>query len=375
VLRIGIQLDLIGAYGREVLRGIMRYAHVVGEWEFVMPPMYSLGSREVVSPETVDGLVAMVHDGKLLGPFRKAGVAVVNVARTLDQETLATLGLASVLPDDRRIGEVAFEYFRDRGFRNVAFCGHPTAAWSVRRGAAFLAAAEAAGCNCQKVAMADEVPAGWVKELELPCAVLAANDRYAWHAADACRAAGVRVPEDVAILGVDNDVLLADMVQPPVSSVVPGASTVGFEAGRLLSKLMKGEAAPVLPLMVEPEGIITRRSTDVLAISDDMVAGAVRLIRQKGTGNLSVQDIANTLLVSRRSLERRFRAQLGRSLLDEIRRVRIERARRLLCDTGLDMAAITRQCGFSSHERFSTVFRQMMGCTPSEYRRRHRVDR
>ncbi len=373
--RIGVQLDLIGAYGRDVLRGVMRFAKVAADWEFVMPPIYSLGSKRTVSPETVDGVVAMIHDTRDLAVFRRAGVAVVNVARTLEEDQLTELELPSVLPDDRRVGQLACEYFCEKGFRNLAFCGHPSAAWSKSRENAFRAAAEAANCTCQSVNMADEVPLSWVKQLQLPCAVLAANDRYAWHAADACRAVGLRVPEDVAILGVDNDVLLADMVQPPLSSVVPGASTIGFEAGRLLSKLMQGEAPPMRPMLVEPEGVITRRSTDVLAMSDEIVTAAVRLISQRGTGNLSVQDIANTLLVSRRSLERRFRAQMGRSLLEEIRRVRIERARRLLCDTGLDMATITRQCGFSSHERFSTVFRQTMNCTPTEYRRKHRVDR
>lgn len=375
MLRIGIQLDLIGSYGREVLRGIMQFANRAGNWEFIMPPMYSLGRKTTVHPRGVDGMLAMIHDARTIQPFRRAGVPVVNVARTMDDQMLSKLRLPSVLPDDSAIGKLAFEYFYDRGFRSVAFCGHPTAGWSRAREHAFSAAAVAAKCGFQCVHAADEVPLDWVKSLALPTAILAANDRYAWHAVDACRIAGRRMPEDVAILGVDNDVLLTDMVRPSLSSIKPASFLVGFEAGRLLSELLQGRRAPAGPMLVAPEGVLTRHSTDVLVIADESVVAAARFIRENASRPISIDDVLDAVPAGRRTLERRFRAALGRSMLAEIRRVHLDRAMQLLRETDLDIPAVAEGSGFASHARFSSVFRQETGTTPTQYRQNIRGGR
>lgn len=366
---------MVGGYGRDVLRGMMQFANRVGNWEFVMPPMYSLDRKRTVNPRAVDGIVAMLHDARSLKPFRRAGVPLVNVARTLDDAALVRLHLPSVLPDDDAIGRLAYAYFRDRGFRHFGFCGHPAAAWSRARERAFAAAAARDGLTCHAVHVADAVPGAWVRGLTLPSAVLAANDRYAWHAVDACRDVGIRVPEDVAILGVDNDVLLTDMVRPTLSSVRPAGISVGFEAGRLLASLLQGGKASSRPTLVAPEGVVTRHSTDVLVIDDDAALAAARFIRENAARPISIDDVVDAAATGRRTLERRFKAALGRSLHDELRRVRLERAMLLLRDTGLDMPAIAEQCGFSGQARFSTVFRQVVGATPTEYRRRARPGR
>jgi len=375
MLRIGIQLDMVGAYGREVLRGIMQYANRAGNWEFVMPPMYSIDRKKTVSPRAVDGIVAMIHDQRSIMPFRRAGVPVLNVARTLDDEALTTLNLPSVLPDDVAIGRLAYEYFRDRGFRNFGFCGHPTAAWSRARESAFEAAVNADGHQCFRVHVADDVPVDWITTVPVPAAILAANDRYAWHAVDACRNAGLRVPENVAILGCDNDELLVDMVRPSLSSIKPASFAVGYEAGRVLSELMHGGRVSPRPHLVPPEGIVTRHSTDVLVIEDESVAAAARFIRENASKPIGVEAVLDEVATGRRTLERRFREQMGRSLLDEIRRVRIDRAMQLLRDTDLDMPTIAEQCGFSSQARFATVFRQESNSTPTGYRKRLRSGR
>lgn len=375
VLRIGIQLDMVGGYGREVLRGVMQFANRVGNWEFVMPPMYSLDRKRTVSPRAVDGIVAMLHDARTFHPFRRAGVPLVNVARTLDDDTLASLNLPSVLPDDGAIGGLAYAYFHDRGFRNFGFCGHPTAAWSRAREKAFAAGAARDGLPCHSAHVADAVPADWVRSLPLPAAILAGNDRYAWHAVDACRDVGLRVPEDVAVLGVDDDVLLTDMVRPTLSSVKPAAFNVGFEAGRVLSSLLQGAKVSSRPLLVPPEGVVTRHSTDVLVIEDEAALAAARFIRENAARLISIDDVVDAAATGRRTLERRFKAAFGRSLHDELRRVRLDRAMRLLRETSLDMPTVAEQCGFSGQARFSTVFRQHTGTTPTDFRRRARPGR
>jgi LacI family transcriptional regulator len=375
MLKIGIQVDLAGGYGRDALRGVMRYANTVGDWEFVMPPMYSLNTKRTVEPRAVDGVIGMLHSARTFEPFRDAGTPVVNVARTLSADQLAKIGLPSVLPDDGAIGALAYDYLRDLGFRQFGFCGHPTSDWSHQRCKTFAAAAAEDGYPCSTVAAADSVPVEWVVSLKKPCAILAGNDRYAWHAIDACREAGIRVPEDVAILGVDNDVLLAEMVRPTLSSVTPDALSIGYVAAELLAELMKGKPAPAAPVLLPPEGVVTRHSTDVLAMDDPDVVAAARFIRENAAKPISVDDVMDQVSTSRRNLERRFRRELGRSLLDEIRRMHLARAMNLLRNTDLDIPAVAKESGFTGAVRFSTVFRELTGMPPTQYRREQRVRR
>jgi LacI family transcriptional regulator len=372
MLRIGIQLDFAGEYGRGVLRGVMQYANLKGDWEFIMPPMYRLGAKQTIEPGSADGVVAMVHHPKSVVTFQQNKIPVVNTALTLPEEELRRLRLPTVLPDDSAVGRLACEYLWNRGFRQFGFCGHPRAAWSLRRRDAFVAACRERNCSCDVVSVADEVPKSWIASLPRPAAILSANDRYAWHAIDMCRELKIAVPEQIAVLGVDNDALLAEMVRPTLSSIVLPAAKIGFEAGRMLDHLMAGKAVTFEPMFLAPEGVVTRHSTDVLNIEDEVVADAVRFIRESAAHAVSVQDVLNHALISRRNLERRFRRVLNRSLLDEIRRVHVERAADLLRETDIDMPSIAEQCGFSSPIRFSTVFKELMNVAPSVYRRQHR---
>lgn len=350
----------------------MRFASTVGNWQFVMPPMYSLDRKKTVEPESADGVIAMVHSPRTIEPFRARGVPLVNVARTLSPERLIEFGLPTVAPDDEAVGRLGYRYLRDLGFRNFGFCGHPTGDWSLSRCRTFVEQARSDGCWCSSVSAADEVPLEWVRSLPRPCAVLAANDRYAWHAIDACRVVGVRVPEDVAVLGVDNDVLLAELVRPTLSSITPAAFRVGLQAAALLRELLAGEPPPLTPILLTPEGVVTRHSTSVLAMDDPDVAAAVRFIRENAARPIGVDDVMASVPTSRRNLERRFRRELNRSILDEIRRVHLERAAELLRTTDLDMPAVARQSGFRSAVRFSSVFRETYGQAPTAYRRQHR---
>jgi LacI family transcriptional regulator len=331
-----------------------------------------LTSKRTVEPQTADGVVAMVHHPRSLDPFRRAGVPVVNTARTLDDDDLIGLEIPSVLPDDAAVGELALQYFGDRGFRAFGFCGHPRAAWSRQRRDAFVSACRAQGSSCSVTSAADEVSSEWLRSLPRSCGVLAANDRYAWHAIDACRELGIRVPEDLAILGVDNDALLTEMVRPTLSSVILPSERIGYEAARLLDQMLRGKRIAPKLMKLPPEGVATRHSTDVLSIEDADVAEATRFIRENAAVPIAVQDILNRVSMSRRNLERRFKRALGRSLLDEIRRVHLDRAAKLLRETDLDMPEVARQSGFASAIRFSTVFKEMMGTAPSLYRRQRR---
>jgi LacI family transcriptional regulator len=372
MIRIGLQVDLIGSYGRDVLRGLMQYANLAGNWEFVRPTMYSVERNRSLRPKDIHGAVIMVHSMASIRRLRRARVPIVNVAHTLDVQILQQEQLHSVLPDDDAIGRSAYLYFKERGFRSFAFCGHPTVGWSRHRQHAFTESARNDGCACEVQLEADAVSAAWISRLPQPVALFAANDRYAWLAIDACRATRRRVPEDVSILGVDNDLLLVDLVKPTLSSVQSGGYEAGITAGEVLSNLIARKRVPDIVRIIPAQAIVTRNSTEVLAVRDDDVVSALSFIRQSSSKPIGVADVVAEVMVSRRNLERKFREVLGRSILREIRRVRIERACALLRDTSFEMPAIASACGFASHVRFSTVFRQLAGESPTSYRRKHR---
>ena len=373
--RVGILLDMAGAYGRSVLRGVMHFAQVsqlAHDWEFVMPPMYSLARKATIDPSHSDGIVAMVHDERSIAAFRGHGVPVVNTARTLSLKRLWSAKIPSVVPDDGAIGEMAYRYLRERGFTRFGFCGHPTADWSLARHRAFARCCADDGLACASVTRADEVPVKWVSQLPKGTAVLAANDRYAWHAVDACRLADRRVPDDIAVLGVDNDPLIVNMIRPALSSVELPGFRIGIEAGTLLADLLRDRSKAVRPRLFPPTAVIGRASTDVLAIEDDAVVEAVRFVRSNAARRISVNDVVEAVALSRRNLERRFRKVMGRSLLEEIRQARLDRAKQLLRETTLEMPAVARESGYSSAVRFSTVFHAAEGMPPTAFRRLHR---
>lgn len=370
--KVGILVDFAGGYGRAVLRGVMHFAQfAANDWEFAMPPMYRLSRTGRLDPRQLDGAIAMLHDARSATPFQQARVPIVNTARTLSLERLRSARLHSVLPDDGAVGRMAYRYFRERGFAHFAFCGHPTGDWSLARQRAFADAARADGFACEVAVHADEVPVKWVAALPKPVAILAANDRYSWFAVDACRVAQRRIPDDAAILGVDNDELTVAMARPALSSIELPGFRIGAEAAELLAALMQGAKVPPVPRLLPPEGVISRASTDVLALDDAAVVQAIRFIRASAAKPITVNDVLDAVPLGRRSLERRFRQALGRSLLDEIRQAHIERAKQLLRDTTLEMPVVARESGFASAVRFSTVFHAIVGMPPTAFRRAH----
>lgn len=373
--RIGVQIDFAGGYGRAALRGLMQYANLQSDWEFVMPPMYSLLRQQRRSQQLPpnDGTVAMIHSPSSLESYRRAGVPLVNIARTMSAAQLNQHRMHTVVPDDEAIGRLAFDYFFERRFRAFGFCGHPTASWSKLRRDAFVQACRAQGFPCTVISAIDQVPAEWIRSLPRPCAVLAGNDRYAWSAINQCRELAIAVPEEIAVLGVDNDTLLTEMVRPTLSSIDSGGERVGFDAGQMLDALLAGKRIAKRLVLVAPTGVVTRHSTDVLSIEDEVVAQAAKFIREHASEPVGVQDVLDDVMMSRRNLERRFQRVMQRSLHAEIIRVHLDRATRLLRETRFDIPTVATQSGFASHVRFSTVFREQIGQTPTAYRNRFRV--
>jgi LacI family transcriptional regulator len=200
---------------------------------------------------------------------------------------------------------------------------------------------------------------------------MACNDFRGIQALDACRRAGIAVPEEVAVIGVDNEELVCKLAYPPLCSVDPGARSIGYEAAALLDRLMRGEPRPAAPLLIPPVGVIARLSTDVNAIADPDVATAMRFIREHACEGIGVDDVLSHVAVSRSVLQRRFRNLLGRSIHAMIASVRLERAKQLLLETDLPLAVIAKRAGYTHGEYLCSAFRQATGFPPGTYRREH----
>ncbi len=380
-IRVGVIVDPVYAHGRGILRGIMSYGLGCG-WDFQKPSGWFFEAVPDMRNWKVDGLIASMHDEAMADFVGQMGVPTVNISSS------HTYGnWPSAVCDNVMIGRIAAMHYLDRGIRSLAYVGLDRARWSVERLAGFTAVAIDHGitpriCPYDPYLTTDRsepatvTPIGqWLADLPRSTGVLAGNDSIGEMVLSDARLAGLHVPEDLAVLGVDNDDMTVLMTSPPLSSIESNASLVGQEAARVLASLMAGNPAPTEPVRVPPLGVVARASTDVLALSDADVTTAVRFIRENAAAEISVNDVLAEVPLSRRPLEKRFRRVLGRSILGEIHRVHVERAAQLLVATDLSMPAVARASGFATYTRLGIVFRKLNGCSPSDYRLKYRPSR
>jgi len=373
--RVAVLIQIATGFGRDIRRGIGQYAQTRGGWAFHAlsgGPFLRVGDLHDWEGH---GVIAMVGDERRRDELLDAGLVVVNIS-----SRMAAPGLPSVLCDNHAIGRLAAEHLLERGFRHLAFYGYPADyTHSEHRHDAFAATAAEAGVavDHRRVAgwsIADQARAvaDWIESLPTPVGVFAVNDELAKVVADVCWERGLMVPEQVAILGADNDVPLLEMCNPGVSSLDIDGVRVGFEAAALLDRLLAGDAAPDAAVLIPPRGVVTRRSTDVLAVQDPHVAAALRTIREHADLPITVAEVVAGLPVSRRAFEQRFKAAVGRTPWQEIRRAQVERVKMLLRETDLPVQRITELSAFCDPRRLCTVFREETGGTPTAYRKRFR---
>jgi LacI family transcriptional regulator len=302
-----------------------------------------------------------------------------------------TVNVASVVPglpfpqvrvDHRLVGQAAAEHLRHCGLQHFAFVGNAHHLYSTERETGFRDALAAVGHAADhyyerharsyrqrgRLLVLDERLRRWLQALPKPVGIFAGHDVWALQVVEACRLAGLRVPEDVAVVGVDNDDLLCELARPSLSSVIVPAERVGYEAAALLDRLLAGDTPPRDPILIPPPGVVSRKSSDVLAIDDPVVAQTVRFLRDSAHLPLRVSDVLRAVPVSRRALERRFQAVRQRGLAAEIRRLHVDKAKQLLANSELPMQTIADRCGFSSQYQFSRAFRREVGTTPTAYR-------
>jgi LacI family transcriptional regulator len=369
------------AYGRGLLRGVAQYSKLHGPWLFFTgPEFYVKGiehSYEWMKSLDADGIVAPLWDDDIIEMIDKLTIPAVicGIERP-------SINACRVITDDAAVARMAGLYFLERGFKNFAFCGFEDAIWSRRRAESFSDTIRQAGFETHIYRTSAEndhtakgqqsIIAEWLESLPKPTAVMACNDDRGRDVLAACRIAELGVPEEVAILGVDDDELICEMSYPQLSSIAVGTQRAGYEAARVLDKLMKGqpleESEKRVP--INPLNVTTRQSTDVMAIEDKSVAEAVNFIRRHSREVIQVGDVAEAAGLSRRALEQRFKKVLAHSVHDEIKYARVSQMADMLTDTNFSMAQIARLLGYPDASNISRYFKQKKGMSPSEYRRR-----
>jgi LacI family transcriptional regulator len=327
-------------------------------------------------------VIARIENRRIARAVEDLGLPTVDL-----RGLLIDLGVPRIVTDDEAVARLAVGHFLERGFRHFAFCGFLGADYSDARSACFERLVGEAGHSCHVYRAAERPTAtgtealeqrGWAAEAEVgrwvealpkPVGLMACNDIRAQQVLTACRASGVAVPDEVAVLGVDNDDVLCDLADPPLSSAEPDTHRIGFDAAALLERMMAGEPAPGGIVTVPPLGVVTRRSTDVLAVEDRAISRAVRFIRDHACEGITVEDVLAELPLSRSIFERRFARIFGRTPKAEILRTQLERVKRLLAETDLPLKQIASRTGFQHPEYLCAAFKERTGQTPGQYRR------
>jgi LacI family transcriptional regulator len=318
--KVILLLETSRAYGRGLLRGIANYSKIHGPWIFYREPRGLKSSVPQLADWKADGII--MRNSIISPQLLKLNIPSILVRH----ETKQIANLPEVVPDSKEITKLAAEHLIDRGFRQFAYCGFDEIHWSNDRKDYFNKIIEEAGYKIFNYAKSNSKKysswekelkyiAEWLKTLPKPIGIMACNDDRGHHVLEACKIAGLRVPEDIAVIGVDNDSLMCDLCDPPLTSVALNSVTAGYQCAELLHRLMKGEPMQGQEIIVKPTHVFKRQSTDILAISDINVTNAIRYIRQNAKNKIRVDDIVAQTSLNRRSLEMHFRKTMNRSIL------------------------------------------------------------
>jgi LacI family transcriptional regulator len=363
---IALLLDYNDNYAKTVVDGVARYS-MQSNWRFITHRGTPSVTFSRLKKHSVDGVIGYLtpESAEWLTARR---IPAVNVKSDFPE-----LPACSVLTDNIAIGRRAADYFVGKGFRRFTYVAGPVTGVCARlKFQGFQERLAESGQTCSEASAAEKVPYLYKKDQKQPQAVFAAEDFVGRMVIEVCEDAGLRVPEDVAVLGVNNSPFVCCMLKPQMSSIELGAERIGYQAAVLLDQLMHVAKPPRDPVVIAPEEIVERRSTELSRTEDRAVQEALRFIRDHLHRPVQVDAVARAAGCSRRVLELRFRNLLGRTPHEEIRRARIAHARRLLRETDLIIEALAESCGYATRDRFNAAFKKETGMTPSKYRQQYR---
>lgn len=379
--KVALLIESSRASGRGYLRGTARYAQLHGPWSFYWEPGGFDVARQTLETLDVDGII-LRDVARLKDQVLRLGIPAVVVGHR-DKEIR---NLINVVTDSEAIGQMAAEHLLQCGFQHFAFCGLAgtpleQTPWSESRFEAFRKSIVEAGFAAPAFHMLS--PSGldwpesrrrladWLAKLPLPVGIMAGNDDCGVQVAEACKLAGIAVPDAAGIVGVDNDEVVCGLADPPMTSVAVNFERAGYEAARALEMLMRKSGKAPATITVLATHLVARRSTSVMAVDDASVARALSFIRKQAGRSFSVNAVAKSAGLSRRALERRFRLKTGRSILQAIRRARTDEIARLLLETHRPVGEIAHLLGFEDAQHFARYFRSVKKMSPQAFRKNY----
>lgn len=366
-------------YDRMIVRGIAAYMRTCSHWSLYVEedPRQKLPDLRTWKG---DGLIVDFDDQKVAQAVQALAIPIVGLGGGGGWYDPATR-IPYYETDDAEIAELAADHLMGLGLRRFAYYGVPVdrvSIWSQTRAQVFSQRIAEFGYPCSVLTsrykgahnwdkLQSELMA-WLEGLELPVGLMACNDIRARYVLEACRALNYRVPDDVAVIGVDNDELMCELSHPPLTSIEQGAFHLGYEAAALLDRMLHGNKPRQLRYRIKPVGVVARQSTDIVAIEDPEVAAAIKLIRTIPCSELQAERLAEQVHLSRCTLDRRFRQAVGITVHEKIQAVRLAKAKELLASTDWPLSAVAHDAGFANVQYLSAVMRQSVGQTPTQYR-------
>ncbi|NQZ58438.1 MAG: DNA-binding transcriptional regulator [Lentisphaeraceae bacterium] len=382
VLHIALILNINKAYDRKIVAGVARYMREVGNWSLYLEddPLSKIPDFDNWAG---DGIIADLDDLAVYNAVKDSSIPLVGFGGGYGPYCKGGK-VPYIFTENTKIATMAAEHLLDRGFRRFGYCGAPansTNGWSRERREVFNTIVKEKGYSCSHFVghspsaknwhkSQDELKE-WLSSLLLPIGIMSANDSIARHILEACQQLEIKIPEEIALIGVDDDEMMCELANPPLTSIIQGTDTLGYKAAELLDCMMKGEEVAI-KTVIDPVGISVRQSTEILAIDDKLVAQALAFIRKEACYAILVEDVATHCDVSRSTLEKRFKSVMERSVHAEISIVQLKKAKELLIHTDLPLKRIFAMAGFSTIQYMSLKFKSESGMTPNQFRRKFR---
>jgi len=371
--RIVLLVETSREFGRQLIIGIARYSRIKGPWSFYKEPIGLKSSIPRFTGWKPDGII--MRDSLITKELLKLKIPTILALH----DSSWSKALPVVRTDSRSIAKMASEHLIGKGIKNFAFCGFDNYEWSNERKMNFECFNEEAGYktynynSLKKYDWQNEQKRviDWIKTLPKPVGIMTCNDDRGQHILEVCKLIGLKVPEDVSVIGVDNDPMICEIGDPPLTSVALNVESAGYETAKLLDELINGKKMQGQQILVTPTHVVQRQSTDILAVNDSDVAAAIRFIRENAKNKILVKDVVKITRLGRRALEQRFKKNIHRSIYNEIRQVRVELISNMLIETDLPISQISSLFNFTDVEHISRYFKKEKGIGLREFRKLH----
>lgn len=381
MIKILLLIDYSSEFSRKLLRGLVQYSQDYGPWIFYRLPSYykilhgKRGVIEWVKEKKPDAIIAQWdHEGSNLLKNLDIPVILQNYKKRSDY-------FSNLTGDYVGTGKIAAQFFIEKKFKNFAFYGNKGVVWSRERAEGYMQEIQKIGGNYfyfesdrlnenewgNNHIKLDE----WLTSLPKPIALFACDDRFALEVSEICKINNISIPDEISLLGVDNDELICNLSDPPISSIVLEVEKGGYEAGRLIHKLIKKEKDSTFNIVINPVRIIERKSTDKYNISNKYILEIIRYIEKNYKNEISIEDLINLVPLSRRSFEVKFKSETGISIYQFMINYRVEKFANLLITSDRSLFDIALECGFNDSKNISRVFKKIKGVSPHEYRKKN----